>query len=407
MTKEPAPLVLTNATAITPFRREHDCTLVFEEGKIAQMGQPDDVSPPREAQVIDMGGRFVLPGFIDVHVHGGRGCDFADPEPDIEGISRFHASHGTTSLIATIYTQPPEPLYRCIRRLREYCESAGPQRILEGIHVEGPFLNPAMHGAIRPDYMWPAREESFHEIMEVGGPWILVMTIAPEIPGAMQILRAAAMVESSRTAMGKAKHRPLHLSVGHSNAAYEMVAEAIDNGLDGVTHIFNAMSGFHHRNPGVLTGTLLRDELFVEVIADTVHVHPAVLQLLLKVKGHDKILLVTDAIRAAGQPDGTYDFSGQKVVVREGRAYLAHSPNTLAGSTLTMDRALKAMVRHAGSTLEQAAQMASLNAARILAWKYRRGILAVGKDADVVVLDADLTVRMTIKAGYVVYRNEP
>lgn len=406
MTKEPPPLVLTNATAITPFRREYDCMLVFEEGKIAQMGQPDDVSPPGEAEVIDVGGKFVLPGFIDVHVHGGRGYDFADPEPDIEGICRFHASHGTTSLIATIYTQPPEPLYRCIRGLREYCESAGPQRILEGIHVEGPFLNPAMHGAIRPDYMWPAREESFHEIMEVGGPWILVMTIAPEIPGAMQILRAAAMVESSRTVMGKAKHRPLHLSVGHSNAAYEMVAEAIDNGLDGVTHIFNAMSGFHHRNPGVLTGTLLRDELFVEVIADTVHVHPAILQLLLKVKGHDKILLVTDAIRAAGQPDGTYDFSGQKVVVREGRAYLAHSPNTLAGSTLTMDRALTTMVRHAGSTLEQAAQMASLNAARILAWKYRRGILAVGKDADAVVLDADLTVRMTIKAGYVVYRNE-
>lgn len=404
MTPEPRPLVLTNATAITPFRREQGCTLVLEEGKIAQMGQPDDVSAPPGAETIELGGQYILPGFIDVHVHGGRGCDFADVEPDIDAISRFHASCGTTSLIATIYTQPVEPLYRCIRGLRQYCETTGPQRILEGIHVEGPFLNPVMHGAIPPEYMWPADVERFYEIMDVGGPWILVMTIAPEMPGAMQVLRAAAMVESSRTAMGKAKHRPLHLSIGHSNAAYEMVAEAIDNGLDGVTHIFNAMSGFHHRKPGVLTGTLLRDELFVEVIADTVHVHPAILQLLLKVKGYDKILLVTDAIRAAGQPDGTYEFGGQKVIVREGRAYLAHASQTLAGSTLTMDRAVRTMVHRAGATLEQAAQMASLNAARILAWKYRRGILAVGKDADLVVLDNDLKVRMTIKAGYIVYR---
>ena len=266
---------------------------------------------------------------------------------------------------------------------------------MEGIHLEGPFLNPEMHGAIRPDYMWTPSVEAFNELMEVGGPWIRVMTIAPEMPGSMEVLRAASFRENSPL-----YPQPLHLSIGHSKAHYEQISEAIDNGLEGVTHIFNAMPSMHHRTPGVLGGTLLRDELFVEVIADAVHVHPAILQMLLKVKNHDKILLVSDAIRAAGHSEGETIFSGQRVLVREGRAYLADSPDTLAGSTLTMDMALRTMIQNAGASLEHSAQMASLNAARILEWKYRRGILAVGKDADLVVLDRDYQVVMTIKATY-------
>jgi N-acetylglucosamine-6-phosphate deacetylase len=398
------PLALVNATAITPYRREDHCNLVLEDGRISQMGQAGDVNPPAAAERIDLEGLYVLPGFIDVHVHGGRGHDFADATPEaFDEISRFHASHGTTSLIATIYPQPAEAFLASIRRLREYGESAGPQRILEGIHLEGPFLNPKMHGAIRTDYMWPATLTGFYQIMEAAGPWARVMTIAPEMPGAIQVLKAAALRRlAGDTRQGGVPH-PIHMSIGHSTATYDDIAEAIDNGLEGVTHIFNAMPPMHHRRPGVLAGTLLRDELFVEVIADAVHVHPAVLQLLLKVKGHDKIILVTDAILAAGQPDGTYDFSGQQVLVREGRAYLAQAPDTLAGSTVTLDRAIRTMVQDAGASLEQAAQMASLNAARILEWKYRRGILAVGKDADLVVLDADLGVRMTIKSGHIVH----
>jgi N-acetylglucosamine-6-phosphate deacetylase len=402
---ETKPLVLTNATAVTPYRREDCCHFVLEGGRISQMGQAEYISPPAGAERIDLAGRYVLPGFIDVHVHGGRGFDFADAGPEaFDEISRFHAGHGTTSLIATIYPQPPEPFLACIRHLREYCESAGPARILEGIHLEGPFLNPKMHGAIRTDYIWPPTLTGFYQVMEAAGEWARVMTIAPEMPGAMQILKAAALRKGAPDARYGGAPHPIHMSIGHSTARYEAIAEAIDNGLEGVTHIFNAMPPMHHRRPGVLAGTLLRDELFVEVIADAVHVHPAVLQLLLKVKGHDKIILVTDAIRAAGQPDGTYDFSGQQVVVREGRAYLAQVPETLAGSAVTLDRALRTMIHHAGASLEQAAQMASLNAARILEWKYRRGILAVGKDADLVVLDTDLNVRMTIKAGHIVYR---
>ncbi|MBN1347408.1 MAG: N-acetylglucosamine-6-phosphate deacetylase [Phycisphaerae bacterium] len=404
---ETKTLALVGGTAITPFRTEADCTLVLAGGKIVHMGHQDDVTPPADAERIDVTGHYVLPGFIDIHVHGGRGLDFADADATTETfdeISRFFAGCGTTSLIATVYPQPTEHLLACVRTLRRYCESAGPGRILEGIHLEGPFLNPEMHGAIRPDYIWPPSVEAFRLLIEAGGPWVRVMTIAPEMPGAMEVLRAASMAETAGATRGARPAHPLHMSIGHSKAVYEQIAEAIDNGLEGVTHIFNGMPPMHHRRPGVLAGTMLRDELFVEVIADAIHVHPAVLQLLMKVKGHDKIILVSDAIRAAGQPDGEYVFSGQKVDVRKGRAYLASAHDTLAGSTTTLDKALRTMIRHAGASLVQAAQMASLNAARVLEWKYRRGILAVGKDADLAILDKDLNVQITIKAGRIVYR---
>jgi N-acetylglucosamine-6-phosphate deacetylase len=393
------PLIIKGAIAITPFRREEGVTLVLKDGKIDQMGRPEDVTIPSNAIELDLDGHYILPGFIDIHVHGGKGYDFCDN--DVQGyeeISQFHASHGTTSLIATIYPQPKESLIESVVSLRDYCESKGPERIIDGIHLEGPFLNPEMHGAIRPDYMWPANENSYEELCKIGGQWIKVMTIAPEIPGAIEVMRAASL-----RAVSNGSHHPIHLSIGHSNANYEQIAEAIDNGLEGVTHIFNAMPSMHHRKPGVLGGTLLRDELFVEVIADAVHVHPAILQLLLKVKKYDRIILVSDAIRAAGQPDGVFDFSGQRVLMKSGRAYLEHAPETLAGSTLTMDQALRTMVEFGGSKLEEAAQMASLNAARILEWKYKRGILAVGKDADLAILDKNLSNRITIKSGRIVW----
>ena len=186
--------------------------------------------------------------------------------------------------------------------------------------------------------MWKPSLQAWRNIYLHANSCIKAMTISPEIPGALEVTRDAAM-------------HGIHLEIGHSEASYEQVSEAIDNGLEGVTHIFNAMRPMHHRKPGVLVGTLLRDELFVEVIADAVHVHPAVLQLLLKIKTHDKIILITDAIRAAGMPDGLYEFSGQPVRVSEGRAYLTDGTadnglsDTLAGSTLTMDQAVRTMVR--------------------------------------------------------------
>ncbi len=400
-------LALVGGTAITPYRRENNCSLYLSGGQIKQMGQPEDVSIPANERIINVEGKYILPGFIDLHVHGGLGYDFSDDDPEAcEEISRFHARYGTTSLIATLYPQPMDKFIQKIKQIRAYCETAPLHRNIEGIHLEGPFLNRELHGAIRPDWMWPATLDNFNKLIDAGGSWLRVMTIAPETPGAMEVLRMASLSRRKQIYDGDGRIYPLYLSIGHSKATYEELSEAIDNGLEGVTHIFNAMPPIHHRKPGVLTGALLRDQLFVEVIADEVHVHPAVLRLLLKIKTSDRILLITDAIRAAGQPSGKYAFSGQEIEVRKGRAYLCNAPDTLAGSTLNMGKAVRTMVRHGRATLEQAAQMASLNAARVLAWKYRRGILAVGKDADIAVLDEDLHVVMTIKRGHIIWSKE-
>jgi len=391
-----AALYLFGFDAVTPYRLQRDAAAVISDGKIVQFGPVGDVEPPAEALRVDLSGCYLLPGFIDMHVHGGCGFDFVEADlQSVERIERFYASHGTTSLLATVYPEPEGRFLESLRQLVEVCSRSRPCGLVEGIHLEGPFLNPEMHGAIRREYVWRPSLRAWERILAAAGPYIKAMTISPEVPGSLEVMRDAAM-------------RGIHLSVGHSNASYEMVAEAIDNGLEGVTHMFNAMQPMHHRRPGIVVGTLLRDELFVEVIADAVHVHPAVLELLLKIKTHDKIILITDAIRAAGMPDGRYEFSGQPVVVSHGRAYLVDDASgrpfrTLAGSTLTMDKALRTMVREAGATLPQAAQMASLNAARVLKMKHRRGILAVGKDADLVVLDERLSVLATIKAGRVLY----
>jgi N-acetylglucosamine-6-phosphate deacetylase len=215
------------------------------------------------------------------------------------------------------------------------------------------------------------------------------MTIAPELPGALEVMRMAA-------------HDGVILSIGHSEAQYEDIETAIDNGLSQVTHIFNAMHPLHHRNPGVLTGALLKRELKVQLIGDGVHVHPAVTRLLYQLKGAEGILLVTDAISATGRPDGKYALAGREITCRNGQAYLRDG--TLAGSTVTMERAVGTLVRNVGIPVAEAVRMASLNPARVLGLDHRKGVLAVGKDADCVILNDDYTVDMTIIGGEVVYR---
>ncbi len=397
------PIVLKGGTAITPFRREQNCTLILDSGRIAAMGNLNNIDPPRNATWIDVDDCYVAPGFIDIHVHGGGGADFSDRDEDaIQTVSHVHAIHGTTSALATLYPQTEEGFFKAIRRIRRHCERGYRDNVVEGIHLEGPFLNPDEPGVLRPEFMWTADVEKFQAIMEHGGPWIRIMTIAPCIPGAMDVLRDAAL--GCGIDCGDPCTNHLHLSAGHTRATYEQLDEAIDNGLKGITHIYNGMPPMHHREPGVLAGSLLRDELYAEVIADGVHVHPANLRLLVKTKGTDRVVLVTDAIRAACMPEGVYQFIGRDVKVRRNQARLADAPQTLAGSTLTMDEAVRTMVQRAETTLEQAVQMASLNPARVLSWQNRRGVLGVGKDADIVVLNQRLEVMLTIKAGQILYQ---
>lgn len=383
-------IVLRQVNLVTPFRIAEGESIVFDRGKIAGVHN-DDIQPRPGDAVYDLPGHYVLPGFIDLHVHGAFGYDFQDTDCDLDRIVENFLGHGTTGVLATLGVKHIQQFLEDIERLVDYCETYTGPRVLLGIHVEGPFLNPAMPGAMSAQHFIPPSLDVWEDIRRAGRGWIKLMTIAPEMPEAHKVMRNAAL-------------NNVVLSVGHSIATYEEIEEAIDNGLSQVTHIFNGMRPMHHRQPSVLLASLMKGEIKAQLIADAIHVHPAVIQLLYQLKGAGGILLISDAMRAAGLPDGSYRFLGQEITVKGGKACLPDG--TIAGSTLPMDEAIRVIVNKAHLPLTDASRMASLNPARVLRLDHKKGILAVGKDADVVVLDPSLQVRMTVLNGSVVYDRE-
>lgn len=381
-------LALIGGKIVTPFRVVKNGTLVIEDGIISELGRISDVLIPEGCRLIDVSGKTVAPGFVDLLVHGGGGVGFADEEPDsIERASNYFLRHGSTTLLASLFAKPEEELLADLTRVADYIDGH-PDSNVYGIHMEGPFLNPALKGAMNEEYLWKPTVEGWELLWEASRGKIKIMTIAPELPGSIDVMRAAA-------------RKGVVLSIGHSMATYDEIELAIDNGAAHVTHIFNAMKPFHHRNPGVILGSLLRNELKIELIADTLHVHPAVMELLLKLKGANGIILITDSIRAGGMHEGEYEFADQKVFMKEQKAYLADG--TLAGSTLTLNKAVKNMIQTANAKETDAFRMASLNGAKVLNIENKKGILAAGKEADIIVLNDDYEVEMTILKGKIAY----
>ncbi|MGE5437165.1 MAG: N-acetylglucosamine-6-phosphate deacetylase [Syntrophothermus sp.] len=382
-------IALVGGNLITPFRIIKNGTIIIQDSKIYELGKAQDVDIPDNCEVIDVSGRMVCPGFVDLLVHGGAGYGFADVVPEsVEKVSRYFLEHGSTSILASLYAKPEELLLNDFRRLVEYIESH-PDSNIQGIHMEGPYLNKELKGAMNEEYLWKPSVESFNKMWEASKGLLKIMTIAPELPGAIDVMREAA-------------NKGVVLSIGHSMANYEQIEVAIDNGAAHVTHIFNAMKPFHHRLPGVILGALLRNELKVELIADTLHVHPAVMEFVIKQKGAGGIILVSDSIRAGGMHEGEYEFADQKVIMKNNRAILENG--TLAGSTLTLNRAIKNVVETTSTRVTDAVRMASLNGAKVISMEHKKGILAAGKIADIVVLDNQYEVEMTIKNGKIVYQ---
>ncbi|MBN2451918.1 MAG: N-acetylglucosamine-6-phosphate deacetylase, partial [Lentisphaeria bacterium] len=373
-----APLVFLNATAVTPFRIAEKACVAIETGKITQLGSQETVFLPPNARVIDIGGRYLVPGFIDLHVHGGNGHDFSRGDrAEFEAILDYFVSHGTTRLLATVYVEERGRFLRAIRSLAAGCRARLGHGALHGIHLEGPFISRNMRGALNEKYIWDATIENQLTLQRAGRGCIGLMTLAPELPGVQDVMQVAAQ-------------EGIALAVAHSEASYEDIEAAIDLGLTQVTHIFNAMPSLHHRTPGILAAAFQKRELKVHLIADGFHVHPAVVELLYKLKGSSGIVLISDAIHASGCPDGTYTLAERTVKVRRGKAYL--EDGTLAGSTVTLDKSLQFMMENTDIPLQEAVRMATLNPARVLGLDHERGILAVGKDADMVVLDAHFNV---------------
>lgn len=375
---------ITGGTLITPFETLAGRDLVIDGGVIAAIAPADGAA---QGETVDARGLFVAPGMIDVHVHGGDGHDTMDATPEaLHGMARFFARHGVTAYYPTTMTAPPDAIHAAIENARRCPQPAdGAQHL--GVHVEGPYLSPKHPGA------QPAAALRDPVPAEYGA-WLAsgvvrLITAAPERPGALELIEAGL-------------DAGVEFALGHTDATYDQVLEAASRGVRQATHTFNAMVGLHHREPGTAGGVLADDRIFAQVIVDGIHVHPAVVKVLARAKGPGRTLLITDAMRAAGLPDGQYDLGGQPITVSGG---VARTPGgALAGSTATLDAVLRNIMAFAGLTLAEALPMATSTPAAAMGLAGRKGVLAPGADADVMLLDAAGRVRLTMVAGRVVYR---
>jgi N-acetylglucosamine-6-phosphate deacetylase len=338
-----------------------------------------------DADATELGRRWVVPGLIDLHVHGGGGaqCNTADPD-EIARVARFHARHGTTGLLATTVAASPDELAVALGAIRRAIEDGEVAGVL-GAHMEGPFLSPRRSGAMDPSTFLEPETDTVERLLAAGGGAVRLMTLAPELPGALELVRT--LVDAGVVA-----------SIGHSDATYDQTRAAVSAGARAATHVFNGMRPFHHREPGVVGAVLDLPQVSCEIICDGIHVAPAALRLVHRAKGPAGLRLVTDAMEAAGMPDGEYRLGAARVRVADGRATLA-AGDSIAGSTLTMDRAMRNAVRFLRITVEDAVALASTNPARLLGLDDRKGAIAPGMDADLTVLDDDLRACGTIVAG--------
>ncbi len=378
--------LIVNGIVLTPTELVTGLSIFIEDGKILGL---DRSRPAEPAEItIDARGAYVVPGLIDLHVHGAAGCDTMDATPAaIQGMGRCFARHGVTAYLPTTVSSSSKATLAAIENVRETAQpSDGAQHM--GIHLEGPYLGHAYRGAQPAEYLRAADPKEYR-------PWlnsnvVRLITAAPEVEGVAGLLEAA-------TGAG------IEFAVGHSSASYEQACEAAEHGMRQVTHVFNGMPALHHRSPGVVGAALDDRRLRCQVIADGIHLHPAVFRLLWRSKGADGIILVTDAMRGAAMPDGDYTLGNQHIRVAAGVA--RGESGELAGSTLTLDEALRNAMRFAHLTLLEALPMATRTPATAMGWEAQKGVIATGADADLVFLDDQYEVRLTMVLGRVVYNS--
>ncbi len=378
---------------VTPDGVVSDGALTIDDsGTIAEIA-PTRTAPARSAD-IDAPGFLVLPGFVDVHVHGGGGADFMHGTADaVRQIARTHARYGTTSLLATTLTASRTATDAAISAARAVMDGGpgdGEARVT-GIHLEGPYICAAKRGAQPAEFVRPPDIEELMHWIRLSGGQIKKITLAPEVAGAEAVIRLA-------------QSHGITASLGHTNATAAEAEAAIGWGVTSATHVFNAMRPLHHREPGAAGAALARSEIVCEVIADGVHLAPLIVRLIVSAKGPHGTVLITDAMEGAAMPDGEYTLGGFPVQVQNGKASFADG--TLAGSVLTMNRAFTNLRRFAPDvTLSDAAQMSSGNALRQLGLDDRYGAIAPGMTADLVILHPETgEVEATLVGGKMAYR---
>ena len=388
---------IRNGRLITPEGIVPNGSVLVKDGIISEIAEFDMDSP--EAVILDAGGRYIAPGFIDIHVHGGGGHDFMDNTIDaFLEIAKTHARFGTTALYPTTLTGPTEDIVRTLETFEKAAPLNESGAQLMGVHLEGPYFAMSQRGAQDPKWIRDPDPKEYEYIVSRSNS-IRRWSAAPELEGAIPFARYL-------------KSKGILVSLAHTDAIYEEVIEAFENGYTLATHLYSGMSGVTRRNAfryaGVIESAFIIDEMDVEVIADGVHLPAPLLKLIFKIKGPDKIALITDAMRAAGMPPGESVIgnihTGLKVIVEDGVSKLPDR-SSFAGSVATADRLVRTMIHMAGVSLPDAIRMITLTPASIMNISDQKGSLTVGKDADIVIFDENISIHTTMVKGKVIYQN--
>jgi N-acetylglucosamine-6-phosphate deacetylase len=380
-------LQILGVTILTPETILPEHSLLIENGQIVSISsQPVEMDAP----TLNARGYTLIPGLIDIHTHGGDGADTMDATPEaIYTIARFLARHGVTSYLPTTITASAEATRRAIANLRNLPQPEdGAQHL--GIHLEGPYLCHEQRGAQPAAHLRNPDPAEYADWFS--DDLVRLITLAPELEGAEELIRRAAA-------------KGVEIALGHTAADAETARKAVNLGVRQATHIFSGMPAFHHRLLNVLSVALTDDRLYAQAIVDGIHIHPDVVRMLVRIKSPRHLILISDSIRAAGLGDGEYDLGGETVRVQNGITRRAYDGG-LAGSTLTMDAALQNVMKFANLSLADALPMATSVPAEAMGWSGRKGVIRVGADADLVLLDKNLNVCLTMVAGRIVYQTE-
>jgi N-acetylglucosamine-6-phosphate deacetylase len=360
--------------------------LLIEDGRVHSITSRESSELPSGARVLDYPGATLGPSFFDVHFHGAAGHDVMEATPQaLEKIGRFIASRGTAAYLATTVTAPMDDTLRALDGLaNEIAKLPEPGRARPlGIHLEGPFLSHEKRGVHPPEHLLPPSTSTFDRLVDAAHGHVRLITIAPELPGAEELIRHAVS-------------RGVRVSLGHSNATSAETKAGIAAGGSSATHTFNAMRPLDHREPGILGTVLTSDDLYADLICDGVHTTPEIVRLWWRAKGPERAILITDALAAAGMPEGEYFLGGFAVEVKDGRAM---ARGVLAGSVLTLDRALANFVQFTGATIDQGLRLITRNPAAMTGLDHRCGSIVPGRAANLVALDEQGKLVASIIAG--------
>jgi len=381
--------LIKNVRIITPNEVLDNFGIVIEEGKIEDIVCEDDIDIYDIKNIIDGDGQYLAPGFVDIHNHGNSGFDIMDStEEALDEMGRYHISKGITSYLGTIITSSYEDMEKAAENIVKYKNKEDIAEII-GIHLEGPFFNTSKKGAQPDKYIKLPDKEYIKRLLELTSNNLKMVSLAPELEGAIDIIRLL-------------KDNNIVVSIAHSDANYNEAKKGIENGITVATHLYNGMKGFSHREPGAVGAALTDDRVYCEIIYDRFHLHDIAVKIALDMKGYDKIVLISDAMMAAGLEEGEYLLGGQKVFVKDGKPRL--ETGGIAGSTLNLQKAVYNMVNYLQVPIHEAVKMASLNPSRSINMDKDIGSIERGKKADLILFDEEINIKDVYLGGKLVWK---